>query len=394
MRILLAHPGTVRSEVLSATARRHEPRFWQLALACPDAKAADRLLYRLQLAIELETEVHVASLSTRVAAYKVHGAPELLNRYYPELKRRDFAAAATIGHSRFSTNTLPTVLRAQPFSLLGHNGEINTIARLREEAQMLGIALPPGGSDSQDLNRTLEGLMADYGLSLFEAMELVFPPIFSAMDAMPAEMQQLYSFFRRFLHASAQGPAAIIARHLDQCVCSVDAMGLRPLWFGETDQEYFASSEVGVVPQEELVADPKPLAPGEKLGLRLAAGRRVQLLDHHQLQQETLRAFRRRTRLAAQARPLQPQRAAAPGHPAGPISRAAPSCTGEPARGPGLEEQRPAQPARHRPQRPGADRLPRLLRAPGGPGAGSAKPFRLLQGTGGGGHQPGHRPRA
>ena len=59
--------------------------------------------------------MHVASLSTHVAAYKVHGAPEILNRYYPELKRRDFFSAATIGHSRFSTNTLPTVLRAQPF---------------------------------------------------------------------------------------------------------------------------------------------------------------------------------------------------------------------------------------------------------------------------------------
>ncbi len=317
VQLLVEQPGTVRSEVLSATARRFEPLFWQLALLCPEKEDADRLLFRLQLGIELETPAHVASLSTRVAAYKVHGAPELLNRYYPELKRRDFASAATIGHSRFSTNTLPTVLRAQPFSLLGHNGEINTIARLREEARLLGILLPPGGSDSQDLNRTLEGLLADYGLSLFEAMELVFPPIFSAMDAMPDERRELYTFFRRFLRASAQGPAAIIARYLDQCVCSVDAMGLRPLWFGQTDQEYFASSEVGVVPQEELTSDPKPLAPGEKLGLRLAAGRRVQLLDHFQLQQETLRLFRRRTRLPAQARSLLAPPIAAPAHPAG-----------------------------------------------------------------------------
>ncbi len=66
----------------------------------------------------------------------------------------------TIGHSRFSTNTLPTVMRAQPFSLLGHNGEINTIALgFGRRPGCSGIAPPSGGSDSQDLNRTLEGLI-------------------------------------------------------------------------------------------------------------------------------------------------------------------------------------------------------------------------------------------
>ncbi len=304
LRVLHERSGQVRSEVLSYMGRQHEPLFWQLALACPDPGEAESRLYGLQLAIELETPIHVASLSTRVAAYKVHGAPELLSRYYPELKRRDFLSAVTIGHSRFSTNTLPTVLRAQPFSLLGHNGEINTIARLREEARLLGLVLPPGGSDSQDLNRTLEGLIEHYGLTLFEAMELVFPPIFSAMDQLPPNLRSMYTFFRRFFRASAQGPAALIARRLDQCVCSVDAMGLRPLWFGETDKEYFASSEVGVVPQEELLTDPKPLAPGEKLGLRLVPERRVQVLEHGALQQETWRHFRRRTNLAAHDRSL------------------------------------------------------------------------------------------
>ena len=93
-------------------------------------------------------------------------------------------------------------------------------------------------------------------------------------------MQDMYRLFRRMLTASAQGPAAIIARHHDSCVFSVDAMGLRPLWVGETDKEYFVSSEVGVVPQEEILADPKVLAPGEKLAARLRPGRPVELLEH------------------------------------------------------------------------------------------------------------------
>jgi glutamate synthase (NADPH/NADH) large chain len=303
--ILVERPGPVRNEVLSAMARRAEPLFWQIALRLPEPDRAPDTLYALHLGLELDFPIHVASLSTRVASYKVHGAPEILPRYYPELKRRDFLSSVTIGHSRFSTNTLPTVLRAQPFSLLGHNGEINTIARLREEAKMMGIALPPEGSDSQDLNRTLEGLIHSFGLTLFEAMEMVFPPIFSEVEKMPRELQEMYSFFRRFLTASAQGPAAIIARHDDRCVFSVDAMGLRPLWFGETDKEYFASSEVGVVPQEEIISDPKVLAPGEKVGLRLRPGRKVRVLEHEELQREVYQSFRRRTPLEAQDKSLQ-----------------------------------------------------------------------------------------
>jgi glutamate synthase (NADPH) large chain len=298
--VLTERPVPVRSELLSFNAREEEPLFWQAGLLLPEVKSPVRLLYDLQIAVETEFPVHVASLSDSVTAYKVHGAPEILPRYFPELKRRDFQSAVTIGHSRYSTNTLPTVLRAQPFSLLGHNGEINTIGRLREEARMLGIVLDPGGSDSQDLNRLLEGLMATRGLSLFEAIELVFPPIVTEADRMPPELQSLYHWFRRFVKASAQGPAAIIARHRDQCVLSVDAMGLRPLWVGETERELFASSELGVVPHEEIVADPRPLGPGEKVGLRLVPGRGVEVLEHPELRRKVFDLFRKRTKLPAE----------------------------------------------------------------------------------------------
>jgi len=304
VQLLVERPGIVRSEVLSSRAREGEPLFWQVAVLCPEKVAAPALLFELQTAFERDFPVHVASLSADVTAWKVHGAPELLPRYYPELKRREFLSSATIGHSRYSTNTLPTVLRAQPFSLLGHNGEINTIARLREEARMMGIPLFADGSDSQDLNRTLEGLMFRYGLSLFEAMEVVFPLIFSAMDGMAPELKSMYTWFRRFLKASAQGPAAIIARHRELCVFSVDAMGLRPLWVGETTKEIFASSELGVVPHEEILADPKPLAPGEKVGVRIAAGRTVELMDHPALRREVFQNFRKRTNLPAQEKAL------------------------------------------------------------------------------------------
>ncbi|MCD6526314.1 MAG: glutamate synthase [Desulfuromonas sp.] len=295
--ILIERRGQVRNEALSTMAKAGEPLFFQLALLFSDPRDCYRKLYQLHVTLEEKFPIHVASMSNTVTAYKVHGAPEILSLYYPELKRKEFQSAATIGHSRFSTNTLPTVLRAQPFSLLGHNGEINTIARLREEARMLGLSLPAGGSDSQDLNRTLEGLIHIHCLSLYEAMEVCFPPIFTETAKLNSEQQQMYNLLRRFFTASAQGPAAVITRWRDQCVFSVDAMGLRPLWFGETNKFYFASSEAGVVPQEEILADPKVLAPGEKLALHLQPKKGIEVFYHDQLRDVVFQRLHRRTDL-------------------------------------------------------------------------------------------------
>ena len=295
--LLLERRGQVRNDALSTMAKANEPLFVQLALLFSDSQNCAGKLYELNVAIEEKFPIHVASLSNTVTAYKVHGAPEILSLYYPELKRREFQSAATIGHSRFSTNTLPTVLRAQPFSLLGHNGEINTIARLREEARMLGLSLPPGGSDSQDLNRTLEGLIQIHALSLFEAMEVCFPPIFTEAAKLPDHQQQIYTLIRQFFPASAQGPAAVITRWQDQCVFSVDAMGLRPLWFGETNKFYFASSEAGVVPQEEILSDPKVLAPGEKLALQLHPKKGIDVHYHDELRELVFQRLTKRTKL-------------------------------------------------------------------------------------------------
>lgn len=295
--VLVEHRGQVRSEALSTMAKAGEPLFLQLALFFSDNSACSHTLHQLSVALEDKFPIHVASLSNSVTAYKVHGAPEILSLYYPELKRKEFQSSATIGHSRFSTNTLPTVLRAQPFSLLGHNGEINTIARLREEARMLGLSIPVGGSDSQDLNRTLEGLMQEHDLSLYEAMEVCFPPIFTEVGKLPEHQQQMYSLLRQFFSASAQGPAAVITRWQDQCVFSVDAMGLRPLWFGETNKFYFASSEAGVVHQEEILSDPKVLAPGEKLALRLRPKQGVDRIFHDELRELVYKKMSKRTNL-------------------------------------------------------------------------------------------------
>ena len=88
--------------------------------------------------------MHVASFSTETCVYKVMGAPTVLGSYYPDLHDERAETAAVLGHNRYSTNTWPSFKRVQPFAMLGHNGEINTIAQLRQEARMLGVPIRAG----------------------------------------------------------------------------------------------------------------------------------------------------------------------------------------------------------------------------------------------------------
>ena len=288
--VLLERPGVTRPEALGRMAQAQEPVFWQVAgmLSRCALDDVERTLFDLALSIESQTPLHVASLSSHSVIHKVRGSVETLYHYYPELRSRDFTSAITIGHARYSTNTATAFERVQPFSLLGHNGEINTIARLREQVLMLGGQLVANGSDSQDLNRALEMLIHHRNFTLLEAMEIVFPPIVSEMAQMPPDLRTLYEFYRQAFGPFAQGPAAIVARNGDECAFGVDALGLRPLWFGETEKEYFFSSEKGVVPLDLLNTDPKPLAPGEKMALRLNRGGQVEVLSHREIRHSLL----------------------------------------------------------------------------------------------------------
>jgi glutamate synthase (NADPH) large chain len=264
-RVLAERVGQVTSAALGPTAREEEPHFWQIGGLVSDPQDRDRSL--LDLAIELESELggHIASFSAVTCVYKVMGAPKVLGEYFPDLTDDRFETVAVFGHNRYSTNTWPSFKRVQPFSMLGHNGEINTIEQLRHEGPMLGADIQPGNSDSQDLNRVVETLVRRRGLSLAEALEAVLPPIVDEIRTFPEELRGFYMYLRQAVGPFAQGPVALISRHNDECVFSVDALGLRPLWQIETGEDFVFSSEPGVVPIADMVAEPKPLAPGEKV---------------------------------------------------------------------------------------------------------------------------------
>ncbi|MEI6045297.1 MAG: glutamate synthase-related protein [Chloroflexota bacterium] len=288
---LYCHRGETDSTSLGPQGQLEEPGFWQIAGVCfADFGAAERDLFRLQLHLEATLPLLFASLSFRTVVYKLRGSPEVLERYFADLRNPRLASVATLGHSRYCTNTVSSFFRVQPFPVLGHNGEINTVARLRQEARMLGVQLPEGSSDSQDLSRVVETLIYEYGYGLLEAMEIAFPPIVNEIKQLEPDLQNLYVFVRQAFGPFAQGPAGIIARHNDECVFAVDALGLRPLWCGQLEDAYFFASEKGLFPLEYMLSDPKPLAPGEKIFVQLRGRDEESVVwSYPRMQQEALK---------------------------------------------------------------------------------------------------------
>ncbi|HET8567421.1 MAG TPA: glutamate synthase-related protein [Candidatus Limnocylindria bacterium] len=272
-RIVLERDSVTRRSALLARGRAEEPVFWQVALlAHASGRAADAALHRAAVEIEARTGATVVSLSRHTVVYKIRGSARQLDAYYPDLADPRFRTSMAFGHNRYSTNTASTFERVQPFAAFAHNGEIDTIGRLREEARALRIALSRDGSDSQDVDAVLRGLTLGSGLDLVEAVELLFPPIVNEIKRMPPEQQDAYMHARAAFGPFAQGPAAFLARVGDVCAFGVDAMGLRPLWHVETDDDHVFASERGFIPLSRYSADPRPLRPGERVLLERRSG--------------------------------------------------------------------------------------------------------------------------
>jgi len=287
LNLLLAEPGPVRCEALGLNAQNNPPAFWQLA-GSANLSDLEKRLFSVKQNLERELPIHFASLSSYTVIYKMRGSVETLARYYPELQDRSYDTVMVLCHARYSTNTVSTFERAQPFALLGHNGEINTINRFRQEARQLGIQLPRDGSDSQDVDRALEHFCIHSDLNLMEAMEIIFPPSPFEIDQLTSPLSDIYTRMTLAFGAFAQGPAAIAARYGDTAVCSLDTLGLRPLWFSETEKEYIFSSERGAIQLEDMVTDSRPLAPGEKMGLVIHRGRDVEVHSHRKIRQQVM----------------------------------------------------------------------------------------------------------
>ena len=217
---------------------------------------ASRLIER---AIACNSENYLCSLSRRVVSYKGLMMPADLPNFYPDLNDALMATAICVFHQRFSTNTLPRWPLAQPFRLLAHNGEINTIAgnrnwanarghlfksdRLPEIDQILPL-VNSTGSDSSSLDNMLEVMVAG-GMDLFRAIRMLVPPAWQNVDDMDANLRAFYEY--NSMHMEPwDGPAGIVLTDGRYACCLLDRNGLRPARWVKTKNGYLTlASEIG-----------------------------------------------------------------------------------------------------------------------------------------------------
>lgn len=314
--VLLVREGAFNKSFWGPLAREEDPSFVQIAVS-----VGETLAPKLKHAIESELSVHVASLSHDTVVYKVVGDGQTLWKTYSDLQDEDFVSTFSMAHTRYSTNTKTSFTRVQPFSVLGHNGEINTIRRFHSESLMVGTEVREDSSDSQMVNEFIETLTKEHSWSLFEAAELVFPPIINEISRMPEGMADVYRMYRAMWGPFSQGPAAMVIRSGHEAVLTVDAMGLRPLWVVETEDAICASSEQGIIPPQQWVSSPRSLSPGEKVGL-VFTDEGVHVWHYDELREEVVRRAKGRfpEELLAKKH-VMPERAHSPARQAPPVHR-------------------------------------------------------------------------
>jgi glutamate synthase domain-containing protein 2/glutamate synthase domain-containing protein 3 len=228
---------------------------------------------------------YFCSLSSRTLVYKGLLTPEQLPAFYPDLADPDFSSSFAIFHQRYSTNTNPSWSLAQPFRLVAHNGEINTISanrrwlRAREASLRRTLKLSKGArllepdvSDSSSFDNGLE-IFLRRGYNPAAAMWCMVPPA-------PESDPNIQADFQAFLGAHAReqepwdGPAALIFTDGFTVGAKLDRNGLRPLRYTLTaDGLLVAGSEVGIVDlHDKKVTESQRLGPGEMLVVDPAKG--------------------------------------------------------------------------------------------------------------------------
>ncbi|MCL5041984.1 MAG: glutamate synthase large subunit [Gammaproteobacteria bacterium] len=251
---------------------------------------AIRLFYarrRVEMALQADSDFYVCSLSSKVISYKGLMMPADLGKFFPDLSDPRMATAISVFHQRFSTNTLPKWPLAQPFRLLAHNGEINTITANRNwalarqhlfsnellpELESISPVVNVTGSDSSSMDNMLE-LLISGGMDLFRAVRMVVPPAWQNVETMDADLRAFYEF--NSMHMEAwDGPAGIVLTEGRHAVCLLDRNGLRPARYVVTKNGYITlASEIGVWNyQPEDVISKGRVGPGQILAVDTVTG--------------------------------------------------------------------------------------------------------------------------
>ena len=282
----------VNSSILGKDALATEPDIKQVFITgATDIEGLDRKLYIIRKKIEKRIsnkDFYIASLSSKSIVYKGMLTSMQLRDYYPDLTQPYFTSGLAIVHSRFSTNTFPTWSLAQPFRLLAHNGEINTIRGNRGwmEARESVLSTPllgdikqikpiiqPNMSDSASLDNVLEFFVMS-GLSLPHAMSMLVPESFNDKNPISEDLKAFYEY-HSILMEPWDGPAALLFSDGRFAGGMLDRNGLRPARYLITKNDMMVvASEAGVLSLEPSeIKEKGRLQPGKILLIDTAEGK-------------------------------------------------------------------------------------------------------------------------
>ena len=271
------------SAILGKDALETEPAVKQVFVTGAEPQTLERKLYIVRKKVEKRVankDFYICSLSSKNIVYKGMLSSTQLREYFPDLTQPYFTSGLAIVHSRFSTNTFPTWGLAQPFRLLAHNGEINTIRgnRVWMEAResvlstdVLGDVknispiIQPHMSDSASLDNVLEFLVMS-GLSLPHAMAMLVPESFNDKNPISEDLKAFYEY-HSILMEPWDGPAALLFSDGRYAGGMLDRNGLRPARYLITKNDMMVvASEAGVISFEaNEIKEKGRLQPGKIL---------------------------------------------------------------------------------------------------------------------------------
>jgi glutamate synthase (NADPH/NADH) large chain len=280
----------VNTEILGEKANYTKPEIEQIIFSPKESQDdLEKKLYLTRRRIENKikalniNDFYICSLSTETIVYKGMFLAEQLSEFYTDLLDPDFKSKFAIYHQRYSTNTFPTWSLAQPFRVLAHNGEINTLKGninwmsaheprithpfFNERINDLKPILDSDASDSASLDGAFEFLVqTDRDMPMAKSM--IIPEAWSNRSDMSENLKDMYAYCNAVIEPW-DGPAAVCGNFGDWIISGMDRNGLRPLRYIITNDGLLISgSEVGMVNIEEKnILKKGRVGPGELIAI-------------------------------------------------------------------------------------------------------------------------------
>jgi len=289
----------INTSVLGVKAENNRPEIIQVIFKSNDKNLTgddlERDLFVIRKKIEKQSSIlnlkdfYICSFSSRSVIYKGMFLAEALSEFYPDLMDKRFISRFAIFHQRYSTNTFPSWDLAQPFRVLAHNGEINTLKgninwmkiheqdmsnELFDDIESVKSVITPGNSDSAALDNVFE-LLVRSGKSIPLVKLMLIPDAWSKRKkTIPRAHQNLFNFLNSTIEPW-DGPAAIAATDGKWIIAATDRNGLRPLRYTvSSDKLLFAGSETGMVPiPNDKIVFKGRLGPGQIIAVNLDKGK-------------------------------------------------------------------------------------------------------------------------